>query len=247
MKIYRIAIVFLSFMTLFLTQCSNDEGICIGTTGRTVTQEREAPAYHYVEVYDNINLFLTQDSTVNSIRVEAGENLVSGITTQIDSGRLVLRNQNTCNWMRRFDVPVNVYLTFTGLDTLVFHAAGNITCTNAWTNDSVRFEVIEGAGQIDLNLNVFKSYLTIRYGTVSVSASGFSQVTFISSQGYGPLHAEDLNSKFTYVYTFSPNDLFVRATVQLGVEIGNIGNVYYRGDPADIYTIITGKGRLIEF
>jgi len=247
MKMKRINLLLLAVLLMFLTRCSKDEGICIGSTGKTITQERTALPYHYVEVYDNINLILTQDTSITGIMVEAGENLIDGITTEIDSGRLVLRNRNSCNWLRSFEVPVNVYLTFIQLDTLIFSAAGNITCTNEWTNDSIRFEIIEGGGQIDLKLNVFKSYLNVRYGTVSVNVSGFSQVTYISSQGYGPLHAEDLNSKFTYVYTFSPNDVFVNATAQLGVEIGNIGNVYYRGDPVDVYTIISGEGKLIKF
>ena len=85
-----------------------------------------------------------------------------------------------------------------------------------------------------------------QYGTVTVNATGFSQVTYISNRGYGPLHAEDLNSKFTYISTFSPNDVFVNATVELAVEIGNIGNVYYRGDPPEVSTNIYGGGRLIK-
>jgi hypothetical protein len=246
MKMRKLTILIFSVIAIFMTRCAKDEGICAGRTGKIITQERIALPYHSVEVYDNINLILTQDTSLTGITVEAGENLADGITTEIDSGRLVLRNMNTCNWLRSFEVPVNVYLKFTSLDTLITSAAGNISCTNAWTNDSVYFNVIEGGGQIDLKLDVFKSYLFVRYGTFSVNVSGFSQVTFISSQGYGPFHAEELSSKFTYVYTFSPNDVFVNASVSLGVEIANIGNVYYRGDPQEVNTVITGEGKLIK-
>ena len=246
LKMKRLIILFIPALALLLARCSQDDGICIGSTGKTITQDRPGLPYHYVEVNDNINLFLTQDSVYTGVKVEAGENLIDGILTEIDNGRLVLKNNNSCNWLRSFDVPVNVYLTFTSLDTLIFRAAGNITCTNEWTNDSVCFDVIEGGGQIDLKLNVFKSHLFVRYGTVSVNVTGHSEVTFVSSKGYGPLHAEDLNSKFTYVYTFSPNDVFVNASVELGVEIGNIGNVYYRGDPSEVSTDIYGEGKLIK-
>lgn len=234
------------FIAALLTQCGKNEGVCVSNTGKTVVENRIALPFHYIEVYDNINLFLTQDTSSYAIRVEAGENLVQGIITEIDSGRLILRNQNTCNWLRSFEVPVNVYLTFTRLDTIIFSAAGNITCTNEWTNDSILVDVYEGAGQFSLKLNVFKSFLHVRFGTVRLDATGYSQVTFISSQGYGPLHAENLYSKFTYVYTFSPNDVFVSAEEELGVEIGNIGNVYYRGDPKRISENIYGAGQLIR-
>lgn len=243
----RLIILLFLAMALLFARCSQDDGICVGSTGKVITQDRTGLAYHYIEVYDNINLILTQDSVFNGIRVEAGENLIDGITTEISDGRLVVRNTNSCNWLRSFDVPVNVYLTFTRLDSLIFMAAANISCTNEWANDSIYFDVIEGAGQIDLKLDVFKSWLYVRYGTTTFNVTGTSQVTFISSQGYGPFHAEDLYSKYTYVYTFSPNDVFVNAVAELGVEIGNIGNVYYHGDPSEVSTNIYGEGRLIKF
>jgi hypothetical protein len=247
MEIKKLLIYLLSATGLFLVQCTGDDGICIGSTGKIITEDRLAIPYHAVEVYDNINLILTQDTSITSIKVEAGENLIDGITTEIDSGRLVLRNVNSCNWLRSFEVPVNVYLTFTRLDSLIFQAAGNISCTNAWENDSIYFKVIEGGGHADLKLDVFKSFLTIMSGTVSVNVSGISEVTYISSQGYGPLHAEDLFSNSTYIYTFSPNDVFVTAFVELWAEIANIGNVYYHGDPVDLSYKIYGKGKLIKY
>jgi len=242
-----IKLIILLLIIALCFRCKKDDGSCITTTGKMIRESRVALPFHFVEVYDNINVFLSQDTALTSICVEAGENLIGGITTEIDSGRLVLRNRNSCNWLRNFSIPVNVYLTFTKLDTLFFRAAGNVTCTNTWTNDSIFFNVIEGAGQISLDLHMFKSYIHIQYGTVRLYAAGFSQVTFISSQGYGPLHAEELVSKFTYVYTFSPNDVFVYASEQLGVEIGNIGNVYYRGNPGDISAEIYGSGKLMPF
>ena len=234
-------------MILLIGGCGGDDGVCISSTGKTITQERSGPLYHYVEVYDNINLFLTQDSINPGIKVEAGENLINGITTEIKDGRLVLRNTNSCNWLRRFDVPVNVYLNFKRLDTLMFWAAGNVTCTNEWTSDSLVFNVMEGGGQANLKLNTFKSFLYITYGTVCINVTGYSQVTFISSHGYGPIHAENLQSKFTYAFTSSPNDVYLNATVELAVKITNIGNIYYCGDPPQVSTDISGGGKLIKY
>lgn len=247
MKLKGIILLVFAPIVLILTSCAKDEGICVGSTGKVVTQERTALPFHSVEVYDNIKLILTQDTSLTRITVEAGENLIEGITTKIDSGKLVIRNVNSCNWLRSFEVPVNVYLKFTRLDTIVFRAAGNISCTNEWTNESVWLDVYEGAGQIDLKLNVFQSYVFVRYGTVAVNITGISQVTTLISHAYGPLHAENLSSKFTYVSSYSPNDVFVNSTVELSVEIGNIGNVYYSGDPPVIYTNIIGGGKLIKF
>jgi len=240
------ALVVVIYVLLF-SGCIKDEGVCISSTGKIIIQDRLALPFHYVEVFDNINLILTQDTSLTEIKVEAGENLIDGITTEIDNGRLVLRNQNTCNWLRSFEVPVNVYLTFTKLDTLIYRAAANITCNNDWTNDSIRFEVVEGGGQIDLRLNVTKSYLYNHKGTVAINVTGYSKVTIISCNGYGPFHAENLLSMFTYLSTYSPNDVFVHVVVEMQVGIGNIGNVYYRGDPNLVIVNMSGTGKLIKF
>jgi len=238
------AVLFASI--LISAGCVKDNGVCISSTGKTITQDRGSEAFTTISVYDNINLILTQDPSVNNIKVEAGENLIEGITTRIDSGKLVLRNENSCNWLRSFKVPVNVYLTFTKLDTLSFQAAGNITCTNDWTNNSVYVAVIEGSGQFDLKLQAYRSFFFIPNGTTTISVIGKSDVTTIISSSFGPVHAENLVSKFTYISTHSPNDVFVSSSVDLQVEIGNIGNVYYRGNPANIQTELLSEGKLIR-
>ena len=105
---HRTALIIASVLLLILTGCQQDEGVCIKSTGKVITREQLTLPFHYIEVYDNINLILTQDTSLSSIKVEAGENLIDGISTEIDNGRLILRNQNNCNWLRSFDVPVNV-------------------------------------------------------------------------------------------------------------------------------------------
>ncbi len=246
MAIKNFSVLILTTFLFSILSC-NKEGVCVRQTGEIVTETRPVQDFHFIDVYDNINLILTQDSVMHQIRVEAGENLINGIKTEIDSGRLVLSNENTCNWLRSFEVPVNVYLTFTRLDTILFQAAGNITCTNTWANDSIYINIIEGTGDVNLKIHVSKSTMQIRYGTVNFQVEGKSSVTYISSRGYGPFHAENLQSKFTYVYTFSPNDVFVYAEEELGAEIANIGNVYYTGSPAQIDVNAYGGGKLIEF
>jgi hypothetical protein len=237
--------VSLIFMVI-LAGCNKDEGVCVSSTGEVIFQDRQTIPYHTILVFDNINLFLTQDTTKNSIRVEAGENLINGITTEIDSGKLVIRNENSCNWLRSFEVPVNVYLTFTQLDTITFRAAGNITCLNEWTNHSVSLDVIEGAGQLDFKVKAYRTYFLVRYGTTSITVTGNAEVSTLISYGFGPLHAEDLFSNFTYVASYSSNDMFVYSNIELAVEIGNIGNVYYRGDPSSIVTKLFSEGKLIK-
>jgi hypothetical protein len=232
-------------IALLLASCNKDNGVCVSSTGKVVQRERPALPFNRLAINDNINVFLTQDSALNKIVVEAGENLIDGITTEIDSGRLVLKNENSCNWLRSFNVPVNVYITFTQLDSISTRAAGNITFTNAWTTYSAYLEVVEGAGDLNIKLNTYRSYFMVFYGTTDLNITGVSEVATLISYGFGPVHAEDLDTKFTYVSCYSSNDMFVSSSLDLEVKIGNIGNVYYRGNPATIVTEYYSSGRLI--
>ena len=229
-----------------LYSCKDDSGFdCFMSTGDVKMESRAMAPFHFIELHDNINLYLTQDTAVNSIEVEAGENLLPGITTTIDKGHLVIHNENTCDWVRSFEVPINVYITFTDLDSIIFRAAGDLIFTNAWRNDSIQFDVWEGAGNIDLKLDVFKSRVYVQYGVVNVTLSGISQVSYISNKGYGPVNALSLWTNYTFLGTYSPNDCFVYVAGEIGATINNIGNVYYMGDPPVGNQVLTSSGKLI--
>lgn len=234
-------------LIVMLSSCGKEGGLdCFKSTGETRIEERFVPPFHTIEVFDNINLVLTQDTLLNSMEVEAGENLLKGITTEVDSGRLFLRNENTCNWVRSFEVPINIYISFSSLDTIIFRAAGNLRFTTPWKNDSIQFDVWEGAGKIELDLDVIKSKVYVHYGVVDVNISGTSEVSYLSNKGYGPINALDLKTNYTYMSTLSPNDCFVNVRGELGVTINNIGNVYYKGNPVSISEQLNSSGRLIK-
>lgn len=241
----NIAIVLILFLGL-MSSCGKDGSFdCLKSTGDIKMESRSLPPFHHIEINDNINLVLSQDTLVNSFEVEAGENLLDGITTTVDHGHLVIRNENTCNWTRKFDVPINIFIRFSQLDTIVYRAAGDVTFLNPWQNDSIQFDVMEGAGTIDLKLDVFKSRIYIQYGVVNVILSGRSDVNFLSNTGYGPVDALNLNTNFTYMNNSSPNDCYVWVRTELGVTIDNIGDVYYKGNPV-VNKQLNSSGQLIH-
>ena len=234
-------------MILMVTGCQKDKGLdCFKSTGKIVIEERSVGIVNVIELHDNINLILTHDTLKTRLAVEAGENLLYKITTGIDSNKLILRNNNNCNWVRSFETPVNVYLTASRIDTIIYHASGDISTTNALVNDTLQVDIWEGSGSINMNINVSRSRFYVHTGTVDLTVRGSSQINFIASLAYGPVNCLDLETKFTYMRTISPNDCYVNATVTLSVEILNIGNIYYKGNPPNVSGSISGSGKLIK-
>ena len=69
------------------------------STGKTITEVRQPGNFNEIELDNNINLYITQGN-YNQITIEAGENLMKRITTNVSNNCLYIKNQNTCNWVR---------------------------------------------------------------------------------------------------------------------------------------------------
>jgi hypothetical protein len=248
MKMIRILKYIAPLIVLLVIQACTKDAVqdCFKSAGEITRETRPVIGFHFIELHNNINLILTQDSTHNYLAVEAGKNLLPGIVTEFSGGHLIIRNENSCNWVRSYDHRINVYLTFSRVDTIIYRAAGDLTFENAWTGDSLQFDVWEGAGRIDLKFNTVKSKVYIHYGTPEVYASGYSQISFLSSNAYGPVDFTNLFCQNMYMQTSSPNDCKVWVTNVLVVAIDNIGNVYYRGSPSQIDLQQNSSGKLYK-
>ena len=80
---------------------------CFKGTGEISTEERQLPTFTSVYVEDNVNLIFVED-TVQKVIVEAGKNLLKNIKTEMIGDQLQIRNINKCNFVRKYDIPINV-------------------------------------------------------------------------------------------------------------------------------------------
>ncbi len=228
------------------TSCSKDDPFgCFRNTGPITREKRETGPFTMIVLRNNLNLILTRDS-VCEVVVEAGKNLQDKIFTTVSRGILEIKNENACNWMRSYDKPLNVYVRVSDLDSLAYRASGDVKSTNPIITDSLKVDVWEGGGSIDLEVDVIKSWFRIHEGTAGITARGHTTVNFIYANAYGPVDCLGLETKFTYMNNSGTNHCYVNASYVLEVTIENTGNIYYMGDPDHIKTDISGEGKLIK-
>jgi hypothetical protein len=109
--ISKVGIILLAFVLVTSCNKGSDSG-CFNSTGDITRENRNIESFNSILLHDNVNLILEKTSS-NSIVVEAGSNLISGIITEVnDVGVLEIGNDNNCNWIRSFDSPINVYLNY---------------------------------------------------------------------------------------------------------------------------------------
>ena len=219
---------------------------CFNSTGKITQTERSISDFHTIVLNDNINLFLRQ-SNQNKLVLEAGSNLMTKIYTEVnDGGYLEIGNDNSCNWVRSYDKPINVYLDFVKLDSLKYRSIGNVINEDTIRMDTLVLDVYEGAGIIELTVDTYKVNTNLHYGTADIITSGKSVVSYDYLAGFGKIDNRSLNAKHVYLNNKSSNDIYIYSGTTLGVTIENIGNVYYTGNPGSISLNRIGSGELIK-
>jgi len=239
-------IAFYSIIFIIFISCKKENRCdCLKSTGKIVLENRVVGDFTNIWIEDNINVIIKPD-TINKITIEAGKNLLELIHTEIKNNYLYITNENRCNWIRKFDIPINAYISIKKLDSINYWGYGNITCTDTLVNDIFQIDVHDGAGTIDLTIKAQESRLKIHTGPPTMNIKGISRVNLLYQGGTGRINAENLCTEYTYLKSFGTNDCFIQVSKELEAKINYIGNVYYKGNPYSIKTEYTNKGKLIK-
>ncbi|MCK5765393.1 MAG: DUF2807 domain-containing protein [Bacteroidales bacterium] len=233
-------------LILLMAACQKfNPGDCFKNSGPVSEETREVSSFVYLHMNNNVDVYLTYAPDY-SVTVRAGENVIPGIKTSVSGKTLTISNENTCNWVRSYEKPIEVHISAPRLDSIIYQASGNLISTNQFVADSITLDVLEGAGSINLWVNMVQSTYNLHYGTVDLTVRGNSHISYLYSGGYGPADMSGLTTVFTFMTSNSTNNCYVMAGLQLDVKINNVGDVYYSGNPPGVNLEGTGAGKLYK-
>lgn len=219
---------------------------CFKNSGKTTRISRDIGDFKSIILHDNVSLIIS-NSDSSYVEVEAGSNIINGIETELNDNRvLTIRNTNSCNWIRSYDKPINVYLGSKSLDSIVYRSIGDIITIDTFFVDTLYFSVMEGAGSIKMNIKSNTVYCSMLAGTADIELLGVSKMIYLYSNAFGLIDARNLSSALAYVNNSSTNNMYVRASKDFGAIIGGIGDIYYYGNPESVSFNKTGTGNLIK-
>jgi len=230
----------------FAMACNKNGGKCFSNSGEVILQERTVPYFDSIALFDNVDVILTQD-TINRVWVEAGKNIIGGITTEVIDNLLIIHNQNSCNWLRSYNTPINVHISVKNLWKIHYESAGNITSTNTIQSWYLKIELWGGCGVIDLDVNVNNGFFIQQMGTADLVLRGLCKISSVYAGDFGKLQLGGMNTGYSFVKNNGTNDCFVRASKHLDATIGSMGNIYYSGNPDTLTTHINGSGAVIPY
>jgi hypothetical protein len=217
-------------------------------SGEVVEETRAVSGVSGVELATLGNLFIEIGDT-ESLRIEAEDNLMEYLETEVLNGRLRIGTQEDVDLLPT--QPVNYYLTVMGLEAIVISSSGNIQAPDL---EAERFSIAtSSSGNLDMG-DLAADMLTVEISSsgnvtmgvldadtleVDLSSSGNldipggqvdSQNVKISSSGN--YTAQNLESSEAEVLLNSNGNATIWVRDRLKAVLNSSGNLRYRGDPS---------------
>jgi len=216
---------------------------CLKSTGAIITERRLLGDFTEVNVNKNVSVILYQD-TADYADVEAGENLISLVKTDVSGGVLNITNENTCNWVRSYKKEINVSLHVKNLVYVRNYGSKDITCAKTIISPFIDAETY-GSGDIHLSIQSTTSYTGLFANAGDIYMDGTVVKSYVFAQSFGFVYEQNLQNDSCQVDQRGTGDLYVSGKDWLRVSIMKEGNVYYTGNPV-ISSSFYGSGKLIH-
>jgi len=187
-------------------------------SGVSATQARDVGAFHGIDLAGSNNVVIRVGEK-QSVVVKADDNLLDRVTTEVQSGKLVIANAPgsfTTN------SPMSVEVGVPSLDTLTLSGSGNIVVTGV------------EAKSFDVNLP----------GSGTLTGDGSATRLEVTVDGSGTVQLTRLVATNVQAAVSGSGSIFVTATESLDASVSGSGAILYTGSPQDVSRNVTGSGAI---
>jgi hypothetical protein len=205
--------------------------------GNVVKQERKVSAFNAIEVSGAFDVYLSQGST-QSVIVEADENLMSLIRTEVSGSTLKIENKEPIHDAK----SLKVYITVTDLRRIEVSGAVDLQTQNKLTLTELTIE-ISGATDATLDIAVQKLEISSSGGS-KLKFTGMANKVDMDVSGAVDIHAFDLQAEIVSLSISGAGDAEINVTKELYADISGAGTVRYKGDPAKVDSNVSGAGSI---
>lgn len=262
---FTLAGLTLIFSILACTVTINDDwggnGETVLGSGTVVEETRTVNGISGVELALPGTLHIAMGSS-ESLRIEADDNLMAYIQTNVSMGKLVIESRRGTNLQPTH--PINYYLTVTELKSLVISSSGNVEADNL-QSDSFSI-TISSSGDVSISqldctsLHVIISssgnteIAALMADKISVTISSSGNLDILGGQvqkqeinisSSGEYRAGKLESVSANVILTSSGEATIRVSDHLTGRLSSSGNINYIGNP-EVDVSKTSSGRPIK-
>ena len=224
---------------------------CFQNAGDIVRQEVTLPEFSSITVFEKLNLVLRQGDT-QLVEIETGEFLINEVFAEVEGDRLLLRNENNCNFVRDFGITT-IYVTSPNIEQvrsstgLLISSDGVLNYPNLSLVSESFFnpetETTDGSFNLELASETV-SILTngIAFFQLSGTADSFNITV---AAGDSRIEAENLIANNVNLNHRGSNNIFVNPQERISGVIRGNGDVISSNRPPEINIEELFNGRLI--
>ncbi len=230
-------IVFLLPLLAFFSACNYVTGShSVRGNGNHTAQTRAVSGFNSVRVVGGMDVVLASGSS-NSVKVEADENLLPYILTDVEGSTLVVRPKQGYSLNSS---QIKVYATVPALEGVAISGSGTVT-SGAQLASTNKVDVhVSGSGDVKLELDA-PAVSTKIDGSGNIIIGGRTRDLESAISGSGETHCFNLQSENSKVSIAGSGSAEVFASKSLDVHISGSGDVAYKGTPT-VNQHIAGSG-----
>jgi Putative auto-transporter adhesin, head GIN domain len=180
--------------------------------------------------------------TTNSIQVEADENLIPYIVTEVEGNKLSIHSKKNTNLRSRNKIVV--YVTMSNLTGLSLSGSGSVMGEGKFSSDGPLQVSISGSGNIKMGFNSAKSVIMSIAGSGNIQLAGKAENAEVSISGSGNADCGNLQVDKVNARISGSGNVKIFANNSVKANISGSGSVVYKGPANDIESHTAGSGRI---
>lgn len=238
------------YLLVFLVFACNSEDTndCFQTSGTIVQQDVDVVGFERILVNRDITLIIT-DAPEYKVTIETGENLINDVKAEVIGDRLVLTDDNNCNYVRDYGVT-KIYVEVPNLTEIRTSSQYEISSNGELTYPSLRLLSEDFNEATDFTVGDFR--LSINSESLNITSNNISSfyingevenlfVGFFS--GSGRFEGENLIAQNVEVNHRGSNDMVVNPQASLTGILRGTGDLISVNEPpiVEVERVYTGQ------
>ena len=229
-----------------LTACNlnGQWGKKIKGNGSRQTETREVGTYDAITVSHIFTVYLVSGAE-GTIRIEAEENLMEYIHTDVSGGEIKIRVERGVQLQpsREFRKEgIRIWVPVESVNEVSASGASDLIGETALTAE--RFE-INISGAADAELDIAADFLRVQLsGASELRLQGSAETLEIEGAGASDLDAYGLTARHVDARLSGSSDADVTAKESLKARVSGAGGLSYKGDPPRLESKASGAGHI---
>lgn len=242
----------ITYLALLLIACNGENTPdCFQNAGDLVRRTVEVPSFNTITVFENINLVI-KEGAEQQVEIETGEFLQNEVTASIEDNRLILRNENGCNFIRDYGLTT-IYVTSPNISEirsstgLLISSDGilNYPNLNLISESFTNPEAETTDGSFDLNVNSENVQIIVNGIAFFKFQGSTANFNVNVAAGDSRIEAERLITQNVSLNHRGSNDILINPQLRISGVIRGTGDVISVNRPPEIEVEELFNGRLI--